>query len=64
MTGYAVRGHMGFVSKEGETFDRRLNVRLHSVTLDEIERLKRPKDSTADWIREAVAQRLQREMKR
>lgn len=63
MTGYAVRGHMGFVNKDGDGFDRRLNVRLHSETVGAMVRLKGPDDSLADFVRAAVNEKIHRATK-
>ena len=58
MTGFAVRGHMGFVPKDGERFDHRLNVRLHRDVIEQIDALKRSGDSRADFIRAAIDERV------
>lgn len=61
MTGHSLRGHMGFVPKEGTNFDTRLNVRLHSDELVQINARKGTGESAADWIRRAIRKELLRE---
>lgn len=58
MTGYAVRGRMGFVAKEGVTLDTRLNVRLHSDERGQMDRLRDEGESAADFIRTALRKEL------
>ena len=60
MTGHAVKGYSGFLPKDGENFDRRLNVRIHDDVVSQMEAAKEPGDSLADVIRRALNEHLAR----
>jgi hypothetical protein len=58
VTGVALKGHSGFVAKDGEPFDCRLNLRLHFDMVEQMEQRKRPDESMADWIRSVLRREL------
>ncbi len=57
MTGVSIPGVRGFVTKDHEPFDARLNVKFHRYLLIEAGSLLRSGESLADFVRAAVREK-------
>ena len=55
------RTRTSFVSKDGEPFNHRLNVRFQSFDIEEVDRLRKPGESLADFVRAAVREKILRD---
>ncbi len=61
MGGKALKGHRGFATKEDDAYDGEIHLRIHRYTLVEASALLEPGESTADFIRAAVREKINRE---